>query len=107
MAQIIGVKPETGSKSGRSTKRKPTLASESRDQTRPIPAYTSASIQLKLQMAAKMFPNEESKYRYVNEKMDKELVVYRKEIERRFNKGEMKNYQFLRVTTEPSSYEAA
>ena len=51
-------------------------------------------------MAAKMFPNDKSKYRYVNEKMDRELVIYRKEIERRFNKGEMKHYQFLRVPTE-------
>ena len=50
-------------------------------------------------MAAKMFPNEETKYRYINEKMDRELIIYRKEIERRFRKGEMQHYKFLRVDT--------
>ena len=90
---MIGVKPEHGSKSrrsARSNKKQPKIQNqEGRDQSRPIPAYTSASIQLKLQMAAKMFPNDKSKYRYVNDKMDRELVIYRKEIERRFKKGEM------------------
>ena len=62
----------------------------------PIPAYTSASVELKLQTAAKLYPKQVGKYRYVNEAMDLELVLYRKEILRRFQRSEMRNYQFPR-----------
>ena len=39
-----------------------------------------------------MFPNAPDKYRKVNAEMDKELVWYRTEIEKRFNKSELKNF---------------
>ena len=43
-------------------------------------------------MAARMYPKDVAKYRYVNETMDKELVLYRREIERRFGRSEMQDY---------------
>ena len=40
-----------------------------------------------------MFPNDPNKYRKMNIAMDKELVWYRAEIEKRFQKSELRSYK--------------
>ena len=48
-----------------------------------------------------LFPNDPNKYRKVNIAMDKELVWYRTEIEKRFQKSELKSYK-LAENVKPS-----
>ena len=48
-----------------------------------------------------MYPKDVGKYRYVNETMDAELVLYRKEIERRFRRSDMRDYQYPRLAPDP------
>jgi hypothetical protein len=54
----------------------------------PIPAFTSIDVAKKLRYR--------SEDRYVNEKMEKELIAYKVEIEKRFQKSAMKGYGFPR-----------
>ena len=49
------------------------------------------------------YPNDPSKYRRVNQDMDKELVHYKKEIESRFKKSDMRLYQFNRTLLDQDS----
>ena len=42
-----------------------------------------------------MFPNDPGRYRKVTVAMDKELVWYRAEIEKRFQKSELRNFKIV------------
>lgn len=62
-----------------------------------IPAYTSHEQRLKIEKARELYPNDPSKYRRVNKNMDKELVWYKGEIEKRFAKSSCKGYVLPRT----------
>lgn len=69
---------------------------ESRQSTRrnphePIPAFTSIDVAKKLRYR--------SEDRYINDRMEKELVAYKGEIEKRFQKSTMKDFKFPRKST--------
>ena len=57
-----------------------------------IPAYTSEQSRLHVERGMARYPKDPSKYRRVNHAMDKELVHYKKEIESRFKKSDMRLY---------------
>ena len=40
-----------------------------------------------------------SEERYINERMEKELVAYKSEIEKRFQKSTMKDFKFPKLLT--------
>lgn len=56
---------------------------------------------MRCERGKQMFPNDPSKYRKVNIAMDKELVWYRTEIDKRFQKSELKSYK-LAENVKPS-----
>lgn len=55
----------------------------------PIPAFTSIEIAKKLRY--------KSEDRYINDRMEKELEAYKKEIEKRFQKSKMKTFKFPKI----------
>ena len=55
--------------------------------TKPVPAYTSDKAM------AKAKANE----RYINNKMEKELLTYKTEIEKRFQASKLKSYIFPKL----------
>ena len=62
-----------------------------------IPAYTSQEQRIKLEKAKAMYPRDPSKYRRVNQAMDKELIWYKTEIEKRFARSQTKDFVMPRA----------
>ena len=54
-----------------------------------------------------MYPNDPSRYRRVNKAMDKELVWYKEEIEKRFIKSECRDFVMPRPRADHDSYAIA
>ena len=59
-------------------------------------AFTSEEAESAILQKAQMYPSNPEMYRHVNLSMEKELILYKREIERRFRRSEMRDYQFPR-----------